>query len=103
MDDEEGFASSLVQRAGGRPRDVKLAVDAALNALPKVEGGNGQLYLAQPLAKVFTAAEDLATKAGDSFVTMERLLTALAIEKTAKSSEILAKAGVTPTALNQVI
>ena len=57
----------------------------------------------QPLAKVFTLAEELASKAGDSFVTVERLLTALAIEKSAKTSEILAAAGVTPTALNKVI
>ena len=71
--------------------------------MPRVEGGNGQLYLAQPLAKVFTTAEELAKKAGDSFVTVERLLQALAMEKSAKTAEILAKAGVTPQALNQVI
>ncbi|CAM5610167.1 ATP-dependent Clp protease ATP-binding subunit ClpB [Aquamicrobium terrae] len=103
IDDDEGFASSLIERAGGRPGDVELGVDAALEALPKVEGGNGQLYMAQPLAKVFSTAEDLAKKAGDSFVTVERLLQALAMEKSAKTSEILAKAGVTPQALNQAI
>src|SRR5262245_53875552 len=103
IDDEEGFCASLIERAGGRPRDVKLGVEAALEAQPKVEGGNGQLYLAQPLAKVFTTAEDLAKKAGDSFVTVERLLQALAMEKSAKTSDILAKAGVTPQALNNAI
>ncbi|MCC0028611.1 MAG: ATP-dependent chaperone ClpB [Brucellaceae bacterium] len=103
IDDEEGFAASLIDRAGGRSKDVRLGVEAALNAMPKVEGGNGQLYLAQPLAKVFATAEDLAKKAGDSFVTVERLLTALAMEKSARTADILAKAGVTPTALNQVI
>ncbi|MCB1420503.1 MAG: ATP-dependent chaperone ClpB, partial [Notoacmeibacter sp.] len=103
VDDEEGFANSLIERAGGRPKDVKLGVESALNAMPKVEGGNGQLYLAQPLAKVFATAEELAKKAGDSFVTVERLLTALAMEKSAKTADILAKAGVTATALNQVI
>ena len=103
IDDDEGFAASLIQRAGGNPRDVELGVDAALDALPKVEGGNGQLYLAQPLAKVFSTAEDLAKKAGDSFVTVERLLQALAMEKSAKTSDILAKAGVTPQALNAAI
>ena len=103
VDDEEGLASSLIERAGGRPKDVQLGVEAALEALPKVEGGNGQLYLAQPLAKIFTTAEEIAKKAGDSFVTVERLLTALAVEKSAKTADILAKAGVTPTALNQVI
>ena len=103
IDDEEGLASSLIERAGGNARDVRLGVEAALKAMPKVEGANGQLYLAQPLAKVFATAEDIAKKAGDSFVTVERLLTALAVEKSAKTAEILAKAGVTAQALNQVI
>ncbi|MCG8271424.1 ATP-dependent chaperone ClpB [Aquamicrobium sp. NLF2-7] len=103
IDDDEGFAASLIDRAGGRAKDVELGVDAALEAQPRVEGGNGQLYLAQPLAKVFSTAEDLAKKAGDSFVTVERLLQALAMEKSAATSDILAKAGVTPQALNQVI
>ncbi|CCV11389.1 ATP-dependent chaperone ClpB [Mesorhizobium sp. STM 4661] len=103
VDDEEGLAASLIERAGGSVRDVKLGVESALEAMPKVEGGNGQLYLAQPLAKVFSTAEELAKKAGDSFVTVERLLTALAVEKSAKTADILAKAGVTAHALNQVI
>ncbi len=103
VDDNEGFAASLIERAGGSMRDVKLGVETALEKMPKVEGGNGQLYLAQPLAKVFSTAEEMAKKAGDSFVTVERLLTAMAVEKSAKTAEILAKAGVTPTALNQVI
>ncbi|MER8485461.1 ATP-dependent chaperone ClpB [Mesorhizobium sp. M1322] len=103
VDDDEGLAASLIERAGGNVRDVKLGVETALEAMPKVEGGNGQLYLAQPLAKVFSTAEELAKKAGDSFVTVERLLTALAVEKSAKTADILTKAGVTPQALNQVI
>ena len=103
VDDEEGLAASLIERAGGRVRDVKLGVEAALDAMPRVEGGSGQLYLAQPLAKVFSTAEEIARKAGDSFVTVERLLQALVVEKSAKTADILSKAGVTPTALNQVI
>ncbi len=103
VDDDEGLAASLIERAGGNVRDVKLGVETALDAMPKVEGGSGQLYLAQPLAKVFSTAEELAKKAGDSFVTVERLLQALAMEKSAKTADILAKAGVTAQALNQVI
>ncbi|MDI6025723.1 ATP-dependent chaperone ClpB [Corticibacterium sp. UT-5YL-CI-8] len=103
VDDEEGLAASLIERAGGRSKDVQLGVATALEAMPRVEGGNGQLYLAQPLAKVFATAEDIAKKAGDSFVTVERLLTALAVEKSAKTSDILAKAGVTAQALNAAI
>ncbi|MER8629580.1 ATP-dependent chaperone ClpB [Mesorhizobium opportunistum] len=103
VDDDEGLAASLIERAGGNVRDVKLGIETALEAMPKVEGGNGQLYLAQPLAKVFSTAEELARKAGDSFVTVERLLQALTMEKSAKTADILAKAGVTAQALNQVI
>ncbi|MGO4452048.1 ATP-dependent chaperone ClpB [Phyllobacterium sp. TAF24] len=103
VDDEEGLAASLIERAGGRIADVRLGLQAALNALPKVTGGNEQLYLAQPLAKVFATAEEIAKKAGDSFVTVERLLTALAVEKSAKTSEILSRAGVTAAGLNAVI
>lgn len=103
VDDNEGLAATLIERAGGNLAQLRIGLDAALNAIPKVTGGNDQLYLSQPLAKVFSTAEELATKAGDSFVTVERLLTALAIEKSAKSSEILSKAGVTANALNKVI
>lgn len=103
VDDEEGLSAGLIERAGGRISDVKLGLQTALAALPKVTGGNGQLYLAQPLAKILTTAEELATKAGDSYVTVERLLTAFAMEKSAKTYDILTKAGVTAKALNEVI
>ncbi|ANH05914.1 ATP-dependent chaperone ClpB [Shinella sp. HZN7] len=103
LDDEQGMATSLIERAGGNARDARIANDAALAKQPKVSGGNGQVYLSQPLAKVFSTAEEAAKKAGDSFVTVERLLLALAIEKSAATSDILAKAGVTPAKLNQVI
>ncbi|MBA4799969.1 MAG: ATP-dependent chaperone ClpB [Rhizobiales bacterium] len=103
LDDEQGMASSLISRAGGDPKEVRIANDAALAKLPKVSGGNGQVYLAQPLAKVFSTAEDAAKKAGDSFVTVERLLLALAIESSASTLASLKKGGVTANALNQVI
>ncbi|MEX3011373.1 ATP-dependent chaperone ClpB [Hoeflea sp. TYP-13] len=103
LDDPEGMAASLIERAGGRADDARLGVEAALGKLPKVSGGNGQIYLAQPLAKVFSTAEEAAKKAGDSFVTVERLLLALTIEKSAATSKILEKAGVTAQGLNQAI
>jgi len=103
LDDEQGMASSLISRAGGDAKAVRIGNDAALAKLPKVSGGNGQVYLAQPLAKVFSTAEDAAKKAGDSFVTVERLLLALAIESSASTSASLKKGGVTANALNQVI
>jgi ATP-dependent Clp protease ATP-binding subunit ClpB len=103
LDDDQGMAASLIERAGGRPADARLANDAAIAKLPKVSGGNGQLYLAQPLAKVFNTAEEAAKKAGDSFVTVERLLLALAIEGGASTSRSLSGAGVTAQGLNQAI
>lgn len=103
IDDDQGMASSLIERAGGRPADVRLANEAALAKLPKVTGGNGQLYLSQPVAKVFETAEDAAKKAGDSFVTVERLLLALVIESSAGTSKILSNAGLTAQGLNQTI
>src|SRR5687768_1252330 len=103
LEDPEGMAAGLIERAGGRARDAALATESALAKLPKISGGSGQLYLAAPLAKVFATAEQIADKAGDSFVTVERLLLALAMEKEATTARILADAGVTPTALNQAI
>ena len=103
IDDSEGMAAGLIERAGGSAAKARAGVNDAVDKLPKVSGGNGQLYMSQPLAKVMTTAEELAQKAGDSFVTVERLLTALALEKSAKTSEILSDAGVTATALNKVI
>ena len=103
LDDDQGMAASLIERAGGDAKAARLANDAALAKLPKVSGGDGQVYLSQPLAKVFATAEDAAKKAGDSFVTVERLLQALAIEPSASTSATLKNAGVTPVALNQVI
>jgi ATP-dependent Clp protease ATP-binding subunit ClpB len=103
LDDDQGMASSLIERAGGDAKAAKLGNDVVLGKLPKVSGGDGQVYLAAPLAKVFATAEDAAKKAGDSFVTVERLLLALAIEMSASTSATLKKAGVTANGLNTVI
>jgi ATP-dependent Clp protease ATP-binding subunit ClpB len=103
LDDPEGLAAGLIERAGGRARDALAATERALAAMPKVSGGNGQLYMAPPTAKVFDTAEKIAKKAGDSFVTVERLLLALAMEKDAGTAKILADAGVTPQTLNAAI
>ncbi|BBE73847.1 chaperone protein ClpB [Pleomorphomonas sp. SM30] len=104
LDDPEGMASGLIQAAGGRPKDALAAVDRALSAMPKVGGGGaGQLYLSGPLAKVFATAEKIAEKAGDSFVTVERLLIALAMEPDAATAKILKDAGATPNGLNAAV
>jgi ATP-dependent Clp protease ATP-binding subunit ClpB len=104
LDDPEGLAAGLIDRCGGRSREALGAVEAALARRPKVEGsGAGQLYLDPALARVFDAAEKAGEKAGDSYVTVERLLLALALEKDNEAGRILSKAGVTPQNLNAAI
>ncbi len=104
LDDEEGMAAGLISRAGGRPGDALQRTEAALAKLPKVSGGGaGQLYMAPATARVFDQAEQIAQKAGDAYVTVERLLLALALAKDTEASRILADAGVTPEGLNTAI
>src|SRR6187401_840489 len=104
LDDPEGLAAGLIHRSGGQSRQALQAVDAVLAKRPKVSGGGaGQIYLDPALARVFDAAEKAGEKAGDSFVTVERLLLALALEKDSEAGKILAKAGVTPQKLNAAI
>ncbi len=104
LDDPEGLAAGLIDRSGGQSRQALQAVEASLAKRPKVSGGGaGQVYIDPALARVFDAAEKAGEKAGDSFVTVERLLLALALEKNTEAGKILAKAGVTPQNLNAAI
>jgi len=104
MDDDQGLAANLIKRSGGHPERVLQTVEEELAKLPRVEGGGaGQLYMAPETAKLFQQAEDIAKQAGDSFVTAERLLLALAMASGAKSERILKDAGITPTGLNATI
>ncbi len=104
LDDEEGLAAGLITRAGGDAARALSETQAALAKMSKVSGdGAGQLYLAPATARIFEAAEQAGKKAGDSFVTAERLLLALAIEKQCEAAKILERAGVTPSSLNEAI
>ncbi|MBR1249150.1 ATP-dependent chaperone ClpB [Bradyrhizobium sp. AUGA SZCCT0169] len=104
LDDSEGLAGSLIDRAGGNSRAILKATEDALGKLPKVSGsGAGQVYLAPELARAFDASEKAAEKAGDSFVTVERLLLGLTLEKGSEAATILSKGGVTPQNLNAAI
>jgi ATP-dependent Clp protease ATP-binding subunit ClpB len=104
LDDEEGLCAGLIDRAGGRSREALAAVERALAKRPKVTGGGaGQVYMAPELARLFDQAEKIADKAGDKFVTVERLLLALALEKGSEAGRILAEAGVNAQALNGAI
>jgi ATP-dependent Clp protease ATP-binding subunit ClpB len=103
LDDAEGLASGLIAKAGGRASDAHAAADALIARKPKVSGaGAGQLYVSPEFARVITAAETIAQKAKDNFVTAERLLVALAIE-VSEASRILKDAGVTADGLNRAI
>jgi len=103
LDDPEGLAAGLIDRSGGNSRQALQAVEATLAKRPKVSGGAGQIYLDPALARVFDAAEKAGEKAGDSFVTVERLLLALALEKDSEAGKILKNASVTPQGLNSAI
>jgi len=104
LDDSEGLAAGLIDRAGGKSRAILKATEDALNKLPKVSGGGaGQVYLAPELARAFDTAEKAAEKAGDSFVTVERLLLGLALEKEGEAGRILRNGGLTPQNLNAAI
>src|SRR5579863_149543 len=104
LDDNEGLAGGLIDRAGANSRAILKATEESLNKLPKVSGsGAGQVYLAPDLARAFDAAEKAAEKAGDSFVTVERLLLGLALTKEGEAGTILRKGGLTPQNLNTAI
>ena len=104
LDDPEGLAANLIGAAGGDAKRALLAVEAELAKQPKVEGaGAGQIYLDPALARVFEQAEELAKKAGDSYVTAERLLLSLAMASGAPAAKALSAAGVTPQSLNEAI
>ncbi|WP_339695340.1 ATP-dependent chaperone ClpB [Celeribacter baekdonensis] len=102
MDDEEGFATNLISNAGGDPKLVLSAVEAAVGKIAKVTGDAGQIYLDRSIAEVLDEAEKLAKKAGDSFVPVERLLTALAIVKS-KAKDALEAGGIDAKKLNAAI
>lgn len=103
LDDREGLAASLINRAGGDANAALQGVDLALSKQPAVEGTNSQMYMDGATAKVLAEAEKIADKAGDSYVTAERLLTALALAKKTEAGKALDAAGVTPQALNTAI
>src|SRR3954464_15315314 len=103
LDDPDGMAVGLIDRAGGNSAQARREVDAAIAKQPKVSGAASQPQATRELMRLFETAEKAADKAGDSFVTVERLLLAVAIEKDTEAGQILAPAGVTASALNEAI
>ena len=102
LDDKEGMAAGLIARAGGDANVALAEAETALAKVPSVSGGDGQMYMDSVTAKMIAEADKLAEKAGDSYVTAERLLTALALTKSGAAAA-LKKAGVTPQSLNSAI
>ncbi|WP_323797057.1 ATP-dependent chaperone ClpB [Nisaea sp.] len=104
LDDKEGMCAKLIDASGGDAKAAQLAVEAELSKLPTVEGsGAGQVYLAPETARLLTQAQEVAEKAGDSFITVERLLLAIAMAEGTAAARILKDAGLTAQALNQTI
>jgi len=102
LEERDGLARKLIDQAGGDPSAVELVTEGLLKKRPQVEGGSGQLYLDGDTARVFNAAEDASKKAGDAFVTTERLLAAIAKEGGA-AAEALKSAGVTAKKLDEAV
>ncbi|WP_342643219.1 ATP-dependent chaperone ClpB [Rhodoligotrophos ferricapiens] len=104
LDDDQGLAAGLIKAADGDVNAARQGTALALSKLPKVEGsGAGQLYMAPETARLFDNAQKLSQKAGDSYVTAERLLQALTLEQGTEAARILKEAGVTPVGLNKAI
>ncbi len=103
LEDPDQLAVNLIRASGGDIGSLEGRLRETLEALPSVTGGDGRLYASPEMAKLFASAESAAKTGGDSFVTIERLLLALAGLKKGKAAEALRAAGVTLNALENAI
>ncbi|MEQ1509842.1 MAG: Clp protease N-terminal domain-containing protein, partial [Sphingopyxis sp.] len=105
LDDEQGMAAGLITRAGGNAKLALSGVDAALAKQPSVTGGGAQATpgIDNDLVRLIDQAEQLAEKAGDSFISVERILLALTLASGTSAGRALGEAGVTADALNRAI
>jgi ATP-dependent Clp protease ATP-binding subunit ClpB len=102
MDDDQGLATNLITASGGNAPAVVQALTLSMGKMPKVSGDAAQVYLDNTTAKVLAEAEELAKKAGDSFVPVERVLMALCMVKSG-AKDALDSGKVTAQALNAAI
>ncbi|MGB1152746.1 MAG: ATP-dependent chaperone ClpB [Paracoccaceae bacterium] len=102
VDDREGFAANLITRSGGDAAQLTALIEQKVSKLPKVAGGSHQMILDTSTAKVLSEAEKLAEKAKDQFVTVERILTALAVVRSS-AKDVLVAAKVNAQNLNSAI
>jgi ATP-dependent Clp protease ATP-binding subunit ClpB len=104
LEDEQGLASGLIKAAGGTPATALQLTDQALAKIAQVSGSGAQsLSWDNDTVRVLDSAEQVAVKSNDSFVTVERMLVALALASTTEAGKALKGAGVTPQALNEAI
>jgi ATP-dependent Clp protease ATP-binding subunit ClpB len=105
LDDREGMAASLIRAAGGDPQAALHATEEALEKIPQVyaRGDADQLRMSPEFARFLASVDDIARKAGDTYVTVERMLLGLALARETSAEKALASAGVTPEALNRAI
>ncbi|MDC1090292.1 ATP-dependent chaperone ClpB [Emcibacteraceae bacterium] len=103
LEDKEGLCANLMTAAGADPSVALTNIEKEVSSYPKVEGSGTQLYMEQLTAKLFDSAGEVAKKAGDEYVTVERLLLALTLLSGSKSAEILKNAGLTAQNLNTSI
>jgi ATP-dependent Clp protease ATP-binding subunit ClpB len=105
LEDKEGMAAQLIQRAGGNAEIAVAEVDKALGKIPAVSGGGAQQTpgLDNDAVRALDQAEQLATKAGDSFVPVQRILQALALATTTAAGQALKAANVDAKALENAI
>ena len=105
LEDNEGMAAGLIQRAGGNPQIAVQEIDKALAKIPGVSGGGAQATpgLDNDAVRVLDQAEQIAAKSGDSFVTVERMLVALALAGTTAAGQALKAANISAKALETAI
>ncbi|MDP3532771.1 MAG: ATP-dependent chaperone ClpB [Alphaproteobacteria bacterium] len=103
IDDEDHLAEDLITSTGADYPRIKSDIEIELKKMPEVQGSNAQVYVSPDLSRVIVAAEELAKKAKDKYVTAERFLLALTITPNTPSHKILSNAGLTAQKLNKSI
>ena len=103
MDDPDGLASRLIQVTGADPDKIRSGVNAHLGKMPKVSGGGSQLMMSPETVKVFSTAEELAQKRGDSFISVELMLLAMLKTNDTEVSKFLKEAGLAADDLEKAI
>ena len=102
LNDNDASMMDLIGKAGGNIEELRRRTDDALSKIPAVSGATVQSLMSQDFSRVMNEAENLAQKNGDSFVTLERILQALA-ESSTPAAEILRQSGVKVPALEQSV